>query len=79
MKIVKVCLLALSISVFLVECGNSESKKYDEKIDLVVDHEDKFLTSTFEKERSLKREEGNFVVYDNKYYVYIVYPAKKIV
>ncbi|MBC1338693.1 hypothetical protein HB837_01545 [Listeria innocua] len=35
------------------------------------------LTSTFEKERNLKREEGNFVVYDNKHYVYIVYPAKK--
>ncbi|WP_260508461.1 hypothetical protein [Listeria farberi] len=43
MKIVKVCLLALSISVFLVGCGNLESKKYDEKIDLVVEHEDKSL------------------------------------
>ncbi|MBC1374207.1 hypothetical protein HB839_01565 [Listeria sp. FSL L7-1699] len=77
MKIVKVCLLALSLSVFLVGCGNSESKKYDKKIDLVVEHEDKSLTSTFKKQRNLKREECNFVVYDNKHYVYIEYPAKK--
>ncbi|EAE8754182.1 hypothetical protein BSR75_12850 [Listeria monocytogenes] len=77
MKFVKVCLLALSLSVFLVGCGNSESKKYDEKINLVVEDTSKSLTRVYEKERDLKREECNFVVYDNKHYVYMEYPAKK--
>lgn len=77
MKKAKICLLVLSLSVFLVGCGNSDTKKYHEKIDLVTEDTSKSLTLVYGKERDLKREECNFVVYDNKHYVYMEYPAKK--
>ncbi|EAE6587917.1 hypothetical protein JT279_001732 [Listeria monocytogenes] len=76
MKKITACILALSFIILLVGCGSPNSK-YDEKIDVVVEDTSKTLTTVYEKERNLKREECNFLVYEGKNYVYMEYPAKK--